>query len=182
MWIPATSFPKTVNLSKEGLHTSLQILSLFPVSHYLYICAVLQIFHRLTKHRTVHQLVEVRFKITFCLLVKLRVHTDGTRMELYFLQEFRFAKPFKWVHVLVRVDALLQQQPTLVSFWDHSMHDRKLITPLHQLVKAALLCRKFTLSTNLRFPSGNEIYFSVFVGMHFISPRTHAIACIRCPS
>ena len=46
-----------------------------------------------------------------------------------------------------------------------------------------LLCMKFTLSMNLKFPSVKDMYFSVFVGMHLISPLTLDIACIiRCPS
>ena len=48
----------------------------FPVSHYLHVHAVSQVFHRLTKHRVVHQLVEVCSKIAFRLLAKLRVHPD----------------------------------------------------------------------------------------------------------
>ena len=59
------------------------------------------------------------------------------RVELFFLRELSLLKPFKRVHVLVRVDAFLQQLPPLVFFWDHSMHDWELIASLHQLVKAA---------------------------------------------
>ena len=46
-------------------------------------------------------------------------------------------KPFKRVHVLVQIDAFLKQQLPLVFFWHQFFHDRKLIAPLHQLVKAA---------------------------------------------
>ena len=48
----------------------------FPVSHYLHVHAAPQVFHRFPKHRVVHQLVEVQFKIAFCLLAKLHVHPD----------------------------------------------------------------------------------------------------------
>ena len=64
-----------VNLSKDGLDTSLRILSVSQ-SHYLYVHAVPQIFHRLPKHRVVHKLVEVRLKIAFRLLAELRVHPN----------------------------------------------------------------------------------------------------------
>ena len=69
MCLPAMSFPKIVNLSKDGLRQQLADLVIFPVSvsHYLHVNTVPQVFHRLTKHRVVHQLVEVRFKIDFSL-------------------------------------------------------------------------------------------------------------------
>ena len=63
--------------------------------------------------------------------------TAQARVELFFLWELGFVKPFKRVHVLVWVNSLLQQQPAHVFFWGHSLHDWELIAPLHQLVKAA---------------------------------------------
>ena len=104
-----------------------------------------------------------------------------TRVELSFLRELSFIKPFKRVHVLIRVDAFLQQQPPLVVFREYSLYYRKTSHPFTSLSR--LLCMKFTLSMNLRFPSEKEMYFSVFVGMHLISPCALAIPCIsRCPS
>ena len=61
-----------------------------------------------------------------------------TRVELFFLGELGFIKPFKRVHALVRVDAFLQQQPLLVVICECSLHYRKLVASLHQLVQAAL--------------------------------------------
>ena len=92
-----------------------------------------------------------------------------TGVELFFLRELSFAKPLKRVHVLVRVDAFLQQQLPLVFFWHQFVHDGELIDPLYQLLKGCS-AENFTLSTNLRFPSENEMYFSVFVGMHLFLP------------
>ena len=39
-----------------------------------------------------------------------------TQVELFFFRELGFVKPFKRVHVLVQLDAFLQQQPLLVFF------------------------------------------------------------------
>ena len=61
---------------KRWTRQQLAYLVSFPVSHYLHVHVVSQVFHRLTKHRVVHQLVEVSFKIAFRLLAKLRVHPD----------------------------------------------------------------------------------------------------------
>ena len=73
---------------KRGARHQLADLVRFPVSHYLYVCAVPQVFHRLAKHQIVYQLAEVRFKIAFCLLAELRVHPDvwlhpGLLIKLY---------------------------------------------------------------------------------------------------
>ena len=104
-----------------------------------------------------------------------------TRVELFFLRELSFAKTFKRVHVLVRVYAFLQQQPPHIFFWKPSLHYGELITPLYQLVKTAQ--QKINAVDKSQISSENEMYFSVFVAMHLISPRTLAIACIsRWPS
>ena len=76
---------------------------------------------RLSRARTLHRLCLCR--------------SDSSKT--FFSPGVGFHQTFKRVRVLIRVDALLQQQPTLAFFWNHSMHGRKLITPLHQLVKAA---------------------------------------------
>ena len=59
-----------------------------------------------------------------------------TRVELFFLRELSFAKLFKRVHVLVRVDALFKQQPPLVFFWHQFFHYGELIAPFHHVFKA----------------------------------------------
>ena len=60
-----------------------------------------------------------------------------TRVELFFLRQLSFAKPFKRAHVLVRVDAFLYQQMPFVFFWHQLVHDGKLIDPHYKLFKAA---------------------------------------------
>ena len=61
---------------KRWTRQQLSYLVGFPVSHYLHVHAVSQVLHCPAKHRVVHQLVEVCFKVTFRLLAKLRVHPD----------------------------------------------------------------------------------------------------------
>ena len=73
-----------------------------------------------------------------CVLIVGDAFSAQARVELLFLQQFCFIKPFKRVHVFVRVDAFLQQELPLVFFRDYILHNRELFAPLNQLVQAAL--------------------------------------------
>ena len=78
-----------------GARHQLVDLVIFPSSDYLHIHAVLQILHCFAKHRVVHQLVEVCFKVTFCLLAKLCVHADVWLHPQLLIKLYHSVNPFQ---------------------------------------------------------------------------------------
>ena len=75
MWMPARSFPNTSCLCIRGACHQLSDLVFLPAPENFHIDAVSQVFHRFAKHRVVHQLVKVCFKLALH-FSKLCIHPD----------------------------------------------------------------------------------------------------------